>query len=609
MKRITVAALVVALGAVPGLRADTLTVAADAQAGPGPRRFGLLPQMTVRSTGAGPVFDGYIRFELSPLPDAPTVQKAVLRLWVNAVAAPGSIEVRPVLEPWDERTIAGDSAPLVGPPVTSFDVASGDHLNFVEVDITALVRDWATGAMDNHGLALRGVDDASVDVAFDTKESDGFSHEPEVEVALGETGPQGPQGPQGPAGPPGPQGIQGQTGAPGAQGSPGPPGQQGIQGNPGPQGAQGLQGQQGQQGQQGIQGNPGPQGPGFTWRGAWDCETSYAARDVVSYDGASWVARDPVGDCRKPPNSPWQLVADKGGEGPTGPVGPAGPGDLRAEKAALLQWYRQDFPVGDTPVGIAFDRANIWVANASSGTVTKLRASDGTNLGTFTVGSSVRAVAFDGANMWVSHGADGLTKLRASDGANLGTFTMGGSPGRMAFDGAHIWVVVGSGVTKVRASDGGILGTFPLSGGAFGVAFDGAFMWVVNPLINTVTKLRASDGSMIGSFGVGASPRGVAFDGANIWVTNFNGISVTKLRASDGANLGTFGTGIDPQALAFDGANIWVANGVSNSVTKLRASDGANLGTFATGLGPNAVAFDGANVWVTSAFSDSVAKY
>ena len=33
------------------------------------------------------------------------------------------------------------------------------------------------------------------------------------------------------------------------------------------------------------------------------------------------------------------------------------------------------------PGGVAFDGANIWVANHGDATVTKLRASDGTNLG------------------------------------------------------------------------------------------------------------------------------------------------------------------------------------------------------------------------------------
>ena len=38
--------------------------------------------------------------------------------------------------------------------------------------------------------------------------------------------------------------------------------------------------------------------------------------------------------------------------------------------------------IGTTPYGIAFDGANIWAAN-DTGTVTKLRASDGSTLGTY----------------------------------------------------------------------------------------------------------------------------------------------------------------------------------------------------------------------------------
>jgi hypothetical protein len=68
--------------------------------------------------------------------------------------------------------------------------------------------------------------------------------------------------------------------------------------------------------------------------------------------------------------------------------------------------------VGAQPSGVAFDGANIWVVN-SNGTVTKLRASDGTNLGTFNVGASPGGgVAFDGANIRVTNlGGNSVTKL------------------------------------------------------------------------------------------------------------------------------------------------------------------------------------------------------
>ena len=84
---------------------------------------------------------------------------------------------------------------------------------------------------------------------------------------------------------------------------------------------------------------------------------------------------------------------------------------------ALLHWYNADltttFRVGTGPLAAAFDGANMWVANAGSYNVTKLRASDGTVLGTFAVVpySYPDGVAFDGANIWVTnHNSDNVTQ-------------------------------------------------------------------------------------------------------------------------------------------------------------------------------------------------------
>lgn len=278
MKRIRLLTLALGLIVPPQLEADTLHVAGDAQtsSAQATSKFGLWPSMTVRQGGVGPIQRSYARFELSALPAAPTVQKAILRLFVLATVTPGTIEVVPVVETWDEATISAATSPLLGAPVASFTVSSADALHFIDVDLTALVQDWASGAADNYGIALRGVESGPVNVAFETKEAVAFSHAPELEVALasagvpgppGPPGPEGPPGPLGPQGDPGPQGPQGATGPQGPQGiqgpsgEQGPPGAAGPQGEPGPQGAQGPQGDQGPTGDTGPMGPEGPQGP------------------------------------------------------------------------------------------------------------------------------------------------------------------------------------------------------------------------------------------------------------------------------------------------------------------------------------------------------------
>ena len=179
-------------------------------------------------------------------------------------------------------------------------------------------------------------------------------------------------------------------GTAGPQGLPGPRGARGVAGPPGAQGPQGLQGPQGQTGPQ------GPQGP-------------------------------------------------KGDPGPAGPAGPASSAGPSPQQIALLRWYPAisglSFAVGNSPNGVAFDGANMWVTNYGSGNVTKLRASDGATLGTYAVGSAPIAIAFDGTNMWVANYFDNsVTELRASDGATLGTYAVGGNPYSIAFDGVNMWV-------------------------------------------------------------------------------------------------------------------------------------------------------------------------
>jgi hypothetical protein len=282
---------------------------------------------------------------------------------------------------------------------------------------------------------------------------------------------------------------------------------------------------------------------------------------------------------------------------------------------ALLRWYEANqtgiaYGVGQYPWGVAFDGANIWVANSFSQTVTKLRTSDGAVLGTYPVGTNACSVAFDGLNIWVTNpNANSVTKLRASDGALQGTYNVN-CPQGVVFDGASVWVanVPNNTVTKLRPSDGAVQGVYNVGMLPRGLAFDGANIWAANSAGDTVTKLRAADGMLMGTFAVGSVPFALAFDGTSVWVVNANSATVTRLRASDGAAQGTYAVGNSPSAIAFDGANIWVTNQSNDTVTKLRASDGGLQGTYNVQSAPRGVAFDGANIWVANEFGNSVSK-
>lgn len=268
------------------------------------------------------------------------------------------------------------------------------------------------------------------------------------------------------------------------------------------------------------------------------------------------------------------------------------------------------FAVGTNPIACASDGANIWVVNNGSGNVTKLRSSDGANLGTFNVRNDPRAAAFDGTYIWVTNnGNSNVTKLRASDGVSLGNFPVNFPPAGIAFDGANMWVVHSAGsVTKLRASDAADLGSFPAGTQPIGVAFDGTYIWVSSYADQRVNIIRPIDGATISTVIIGNSIRDVAFDGNNIWVLNETLNRVVKVRASDGAILTNVGVGSTPSGIAFDGSHIWVSNSISNTVTKIFAYDGSIVGTYNVGNSPRGVCFDGASIWVTNFNSNTVSK-
>jgi DNA-binding beta-propeller fold protein YncE len=124
-------------------------------------------------------------------------------------------------------------------------------------------------------------------------------------------------------------------------------------------------------------------------------------------------------------------------------VTPRAAAQVNSNQIAILKWYGANrtttFAVQNSPSCVAFDGANIWVANSGSNTVSKVRPSDGAILGTYTVGTSPQGLAFDGANIWVANvNSANVTKLRPSNGATVGTYPVGNDPQFVAFDGANI---------------------------------------------------------------------------------------------------------------------------------------------------------------------------
>jgi hypothetical protein len=278
------------------LHAQTVPLVGDAFILPGgATNYGSLINVNV---GGASGFQGLFLFDLTKLPPGTTpanVSDASLRLFVNKIGSPGSINVNVAISSWSELTVNGSPGPGVGHSVAG-PIGIPGAGSYISIPLTAQVQSWLNGE-PNNGLVITA-SPSSASIIFDSKESTATSHPAVLEVDLfGQPGSVGAPGIVGAAGPTGPTGPFGATGPQGAIGAPG------AQGPTGPTGAVGPTGATGQTGTQGPPGAAGPTGP----------------TGAVGPTGAIGVAG---------PSGP------AGGAGPTGPVGVAGPAGATGTQGA-----------------------------------------------------------------------------------------------------------------------------------------------------------------------------------------------------------------------------------------------------------------------------------
>jgi hypothetical protein len=285
-------------------------------------------------------------------------------------------------------------------------------------------------------------------------------------------------------------------------------------------------------------------------------------------------------------------------------------------------------PVGSDPGFNCSDGEDIWVANFTGNSVTRVHASDGRVLGTWTganaahntisaggfiyvtgyenpgriyridptqapgavtevennVGANPVSITYDELNLWTANSGGKAAGLGSITRYNIvtdteTTFTAGfNQPVGIVYDGNHLWVVDqgADALYRVSPADGVILETLPM--GAINSsaipAFDGSNIWVPvsNELKVVSTSTPAQVLATLTGNGLGNFNRAVAFDGERMMVINQSGRSVSLWKATSLTPLGSLnlGAGMLPNGLCSDGLHFWIAVNTSGSDLLLR---------------------------------------
>lgn len=277
--------------------------------------------------------------------------------------------------------------------------------------------------------------------------------------------------------------------------------------------------------------------------------------------------------------------------------------------------------VGSTPQQVRSDGADLWVANINGDSVSRVRASDGRLLDTWTGANSAVGVLVAMGKVFVT-GDTGTGRLYQIDPTQPGgvvttlVSTLGNGAAGLAFDGQRIWTANhGGSVSIVTLNPLMVTNVTTGFSEPAVLTFDGANIWVADQGDNTLKKL-ASNGTIIQTVSVGNTPVGLAFDGTNIWAPNRFSNSISVVRATGplaGTVIATLtGNGLsNPAQAAFDGERILVTNFGGNSVSLWMASALSPIGSFSTGAGsaPGGACSDGLNFWIALSGSGKLARF
>ena len=276
--------------------------------------------------------------------------------------------------------------------------------------------------------------------------------------------------------------------------------------------------------------------------------------------------------------------------------------------------------VGNAPLFVQSDGADLWVSVNGDGNVVRVRASDGKKLEEWNSAPGASGVLVALGRVFVA-GNTNPGRLYSIDptqpAGNVTTVAsnLGGAPLALTFDGAKIYVAnfaFGGSVSLVTPG-AAIPWTVTTVATGFtsvtGTVFDGSNVWVTDSA-DTLLKLDPA-GAILQTVTVGTDPQFPAFDGANIWVPNANN-SISVIRSSTGVVLATLtGNGMsNPHSAAFDGQNILVTND-GNAVSLWKAADLSPLGFLATGgvSQPYGACSDGLHFWFVLRNDGKLARF
>ena len=222
------------------------------------------------------------------------------------------------------------------------------------------------------------------------------------------------------------------------------------------------------------------------------------------------------------------------------------------------------------------------------------------------------AVATAAGSVWVADAGSGtVSRIDRRSGAVVQRIHIDGSPGSIVSGNGALWVAstVGAKLVRIDPATEAVTQTIALPGSRpSALAFGQNRLWVADSAARQLFVIDPSSGSLTRTVSLDVQPSAVAVASGAVWVAAYDDAAVEKLDASTGRAIGRVRVGDGPVALAVQRGSLWVANSLDSTISRIDPRTLAVRATIPVGSGPSALATNAGSIWVANRYSHSISR-
>jgi YVTN family beta-propeller protein len=180
----------------------------------------------------------------------------------------------------------------------------------------------------------------------------------------------------------------------------------------------------------------------------------------------------------------------------------------------------QRIKVGIFPVGIAYAKDSIWVADTGNDTITKIDAGSGRPKKTLKIAAT--ELAFGGGSLWATQRtANRVARIDPASGSVVQSIPVGNGPTGLAFGDGAAWVAnsLDGTVSRIDPVTNHVAATIPTGNGPTAVAAGPGGVWVSNQFGGMLARIDPKTNEIAKRISVGNRPQGVVISGGDVLVS------------------------------------------------------------------------------------------